>query len=316
MKIGALLLLAGCSPLQSLVTSDGVERFYLVHAPEKAQGPLPVLLVFHGGGSHAEGMAEVVQMESLADSAGFLLVFPEGTGPKKYGRRFATWNAGGCCGPAARENVDDVGFVKDLLAHLAGQYSIDRQRVYATGISNGGFFSARLACELADQITAVATVGGAPSFEPCLPSRPVPTLIIHGAQDSCVPPEGGDRCGGCFSQAIEEITGEPVEQADIFMCRGVDAAAARMASLNQCSGGPNLETAENRRCQSWQDCAGGSQVKSCVLANGGHTWPSSEFTCNPRRDSCQVYMRTVGAISSAFTNREIWDFLSAYRMTE
>jgi len=92
-------------------------------------------------------------MDATADREGFVAVYPNGTG---RGTRALTWNAGGCCAYAERNNIDDVGFTKALLDDLTSRVHIDRTRVYATGISNGGMMAFRLAVEASDRIAAIA----------------------------------------------------------------------------------------------------------------------------------------------------------------
>jgi polyhydroxybutyrate depolymerase len=114
----------------------GLGRSYIVHVPPQASSAhaLPVILNFHGAGSNAEQEERYSGMDATADRDGFVAVYPNGTG---RGTRALTWNAGGCCGYAERNKVDDVGFTKALLDDLASRVHIDRTRVYATGISNG-----------------------------------------------------------------------------------------------------------------------------------------------------------------------------------
>lgn len=85
------------------------------------------------------------------------------------------------------QKVDDVGFVSDLIEDLAKNFPIDRKRVFATGISNGGMLSYRLACELSDKIAAIAPVAATGGITECKLKRPVPTLHFHGKKDSCIP---------------------------------------------------------------------------------------------------------------------------------
>ena len=108
-------------------------RAYIVHVPAKLEAKPPLVLNFHGGGGNAPGQQKYSRMDALADREGFVVVYPEGTGP--FEGRLQTWNAGGCCGSAVRDNVDDVGFVKRLLDDLSRRQPYDPSRVYATGLS-------------------------------------------------------------------------------------------------------------------------------------------------------------------------------------
>lgn len=174
---------------ESSIQSGGLERTFRVHVPPESamDAGFPLVLVFHGGG----GSGEQIELRSsgfseLADEEGFVAVYPDGTGVLK------TWNGGGCCGAAVREDVDDVGFVRDLLDHLEESLCIDSSKVFATGMSNGGILSHRLACEFSDQIAAIAPVAGTDMTDICTPSSPVSVLQIHGSEDGHVPYEGGE----------------------------------------------------------------------------------------------------------------------------
>ena len=130
---------------------EGLKREYLVYVPAsiRSRAPAPMLLALHGGGGDMDFQADNYGIKQKADQAGFIAVFPNGYSRFPSGI-FATWNAGGCCGKAVEQKVDDVGFLKTVIERVSRQASIDRSRVYATGMSNGGLMSYRLACEAPD----------------------------------------------------------------------------------------------------------------------------------------------------------------------
>jgi polyhydroxybutyrate depolymerase len=184
------------------VAHDGRPRTALVHVPGQAAAgrPLPVVLNFHGGGSNAARHRAYVGMDALADREGFIVVYPNGTG--WLAEDYLTWNAGLCCGYAAAEKVDDVGFVRVLLDALGTRAPVDTARVYATGFANGAMMSYRLAAQASDRIAAAAAVAGSlvlperraddvrPSLE--VPGqRPVPIMHIHAVDDERAPYSGG-----------------------------------------------------------------------------------------------------------------------------
>lgn len=201
---------------------DGRQRTFVVQAPEQPRGPLPVVFLFHGGGGRGENMAAVGFREMVARE-NFLAVYP--TGWKN------NWNDGRNAARIAsqREGVDDVRFVRSIVEDLARRHRIDRSRIFAAGVSNGGIFCHYLAAHAADLFAAIAPVIGglaepvAPSFEP---SRPISLLVIQGEADPLVPIGGGpiarrDRGGRIISTEdmlrlyvrLNGITGEPVEEA-------------------------------------------------------------------------------------------------------
>jgi len=124
----------------------GTTRSYLIHVPSsyKKDKPLPLVLIFHGGGSDPQGMVRYTRFDDLADVHGFITVYPEGT--------LKQWNDGRLMAPKS----DDVGFVRSIIEEVGRNYKLDKHRIYATGISNGGMMSQRLACELSGTLAAIA----------------------------------------------------------------------------------------------------------------------------------------------------------------
>src|SRR5262249_22171023 len=149
--------------------------------------PTPVVLALHGATMTGPMMAWFTGLDAKADEAGFLAVYPEGTGS----RLSYFWNGGVCCGAAARDGVDDVAFIRALLDDLAGAYRVAPRRVFAAGLSNGARMAYRLASELSDRIAAVACVAGTMATEACRPALAVPVLHVHGTEDEFVPFGGG-----------------------------------------------------------------------------------------------------------------------------
>jgi polyhydroxybutyrate depolymerase len=170
----------------------GDMRKYILYIPNFVSNPAPLVIAFHGGGGDAKGMINMSQMNRTADANGFLAVYPEGTS----GTIGNTWNGGNCCGYAQRLGIDDVGFVRAMVANISDQYVVNRRRIYATGMSNGSMMTHRLACEAPDLVAAVATVAGGVNtggdFPVCSPSRAVPIIMFHGTTDENYPIEGGD----------------------------------------------------------------------------------------------------------------------------
>ena len=166
---------------------DGERRVWLALPSETAPRPWPIVLAFHGGGGDAVQFAASSRLGEAGVARGMLVVFPEGT--SLLG--FRTWNGGGgCCGAAARKEVDDVAFTGELLDTLAARFEVDSGRVLATGMSNGAVMSFRLGVELSERILAIAPVAGSCMVDG-LPARPVSVLAIHGALDENVPVAGG-----------------------------------------------------------------------------------------------------------------------------
>lgn len=132
---------------QGHLNVDGVDRTYILHSPESLpqSAPVPLVLVFHGGGGHASTMLNFTHFDNLADREKFLVACPESFNK--------SWNDTRGLSPA-----DDVGFIRALMVELQRTHPADPKRTYAAGISNGGFFSNRLACDLTDKLVAIASV--------------------------------------------------------------------------------------------------------------------------------------------------------------
>lgn len=180
------------------IQSGGESRWYRVHYPTGYQSgsSYPVVLAFHGGGGNAVQFMRQSGLNDSADQHGFVVVYPEGSG--KLGGspwfRVETWNAGSCCGYASKHNIDDVGFVRDLLSDLATRMQIEPGSVFATGHSNGGMLCYRLAIEAPELFAAIAPNATCRNFD-ALPQVPMPIIAFHGLLDCNVPWQGGMGCG-------------------------------------------------------------------------------------------------------------------------
>jgi len=181
----------------------GLERSYVLHIPPgyESSHPAALVLAFHGITLDAYEMMRISGFDAQSDAAGFIVAYPNASGEQK------SWNGGHCCGQAARDNVDDVGFVRAVIAELSASLNIDPKRIYATGFSNGAILTYRLGCEMADQIAAIAPVSATPAredWEACQPSRPLPVIHFHGTEDEPNPYNGGVTPGGVQFVSVEE----------------------------------------------------------------------------------------------------------------
>ncbi len=187
--IGVLLLLPGVvqggASFHPFFQESDEKRGYWIYRPDRYQGSnlLPVVLVLHGDGMDGEAMIRLCNLNEKADEAGFLVVYPNGTGQKD---KQLTWNAGRCCGSAQLKKREDVDFINNVLNDVEERYPVDRSRVYATGISNGAMMAYRLAAEIPYRIAAVAAVAGSLEVAPSSLKWPIPVLHFHGTQDEFV----------------------------------------------------------------------------------------------------------------------------------
>lgn len=250
----------------------GRVRRFLTHVPPQASRglPLPVVLSFHGGGSSAKDHQQWCELDRVADRAGFVVVYPDGTG--HFGRNLLTWNAGTCCGYAYRHEVDDVGFALAVLADLAQRTRIDHTRVYATGMSNGAMMSYRLAAEASDRIAAIAPVAGGMVVESFRPTRPVPVMHFHSIDDHRAP-YGGGR-GPLLPFFNRELHPGVQETIARWVRNDGCPPEAREGVTIQV---PALRPEESHVAQEFihAPCWGGVEVILWKLTGAGHVWPGA-----------------------------------------
>jgi polyhydroxybutyrate depolymerase len=241
--------------------SDGRTRTYRVHVPPQydATAPTPVVLAYHGAMTNSRMMASFSGLSKKADEAGFVVVYPNGTGS---GDVMLFWNAGGMRRRNGA-NADDVAFTAKTLDDLATVINVDPDRVYATGLSNGGMMCYRLAAELSDRIAAIAPVAGTMGVDDPDPKRPVPVLHFHGTSDRLVPFDGPDDRG-----------------RRIVAIRSVDETMRIWAKIDGCPAEPDIadlpdsvDDGTKVTCKIWGPGKDGAEVVLYTITGGGHTWP-------------------------------------------
>lgn len=314
-------LLAGVH--ENFLQYQGQERRYLVYTPEiyneayNKELSFPVVFIFHGGGGHEENAMNQTAMNETAEKYGFIAVYPDGTS-SRIGN-FRTWNVGNCCGRARKDNIDDVGFVSQMIDALALQYKVDTRRVYATGHSNGGMMSFRLACDIPNKIAAIAPNGGVLASEECRRSKVnVPTLHFHGTEDACAVYKGGEG-GQCFGEMMRIILPFLPNMEEKKHFEAVPDNIARWAKRNDCSSAKAITFQKGAVvCEAYQNCA--ADVTLCSIDDGGHTWPGGYYgleKCRNSQDSrmCKRYVEIVGEINKDVNaNEMMWQFFSKHTL--
>jgi polyhydroxybutyrate depolymerase len=241
--------------------SGNRKRTFQVHLPPAITGqkPLPLVLVFHGGGGNGDNIARVSEMSAKADKEGFIAVYPDGSGLQSD--KLLTWNGGFCCGYALDKNIDDTGFIRSLIEYLEKTYPVDSKRIYATGMSNGGIMSYRLGVTLADKIAAIAPISAAMNGSELQPSGPVSVIAFNGLKDEHVPYDGGPSKKAVVKDAMQ---GEfkPVSYAISYWVKN-DAASP--ISVREDKGNIIIDTYKGGK--------NGTEVVLYTLKNGGHAWP-------------------------------------------
>ena len=186
--------------INSTLSHGGITRNYILFVPASydPSTPAPLVFSFHGYSSNAALNMNYTGFTAIADTAGFILVHPDGT---LDGSGTPHWNVGGW---TVGSQIDDVGFTEAMIDEISASYNINANRVYSCGMSNGGYMSFKLACELSDRIAAIASVTG--SMTPqisnaCNPSHPTPILQLHGTADPTVPYNGSPT----WTLAIDDV---------------------------------------------------------------------------------------------------------------
>jgi len=247
------------------IESSGQLRQFRLHIPPAylAGNPTPLVINLHGLGSNGFQQDLLSGMRDKADEVGFIAVHPEGRGDPQ------SWYVG----PTAGGQQEDVQFIRDLIYCLKGQLSVAADRIYATGMSNGGGMVNRLGCDLADVIAAIGPVSGAYLFhDTCQPTRPVPVVAFHGTADEIVPYGGG-----------ESLPPIPHWAADWAVRNGCEITSTITYSQGDTTG------------ETWENCDDDSLVTLYTLTGGNHWWPGAP-----------------GATQFIDATDTIWEFFTAH----
>jgi polyhydroxybutyrate depolymerase len=272
--LGVLAIAAGCRPARGegrertgALEQGGRQRTYQLHLPpafDRAR-TWPLVLAFHGGGGRGAGFDRQTTASTFnraADRLGFVVAYPEGVNKG--------WNDGRtAAGVLARTDVDDLGFVAALIDRLVRDERVDPARVFATGISNGGIFSYRLACDLSDKVAAIAPVAAnmAAPATGCHPRKAVAVLAMNGTRDPLVPFDGGPVASMLLRSRGDVLS--TAASARFWVEQDRCAPRPEAAAL------PDLDPTDGTtvRRESYGGCSGGAEVVVYAIDGGGHTWP-------------------------------------------
>ncbi len=258
---------------------DGVYRNYTVHLPTgySSSGAYPLVLNLHGYTSNASQEELYTQMDVSANAHGYIVVYPNGI--SNY------WNAFGT-------GANDVKFLTELIDTISAHYTVNTKRVYSCGISNGGYMSYTLACNIADRLAAIASVSGTMStntYSTCNPARKIPIMHIHGTSDPIVP----YATGAANSIGVEQTL---AFWRDTDVCRNISDTTDL----------PNTNTTDSSTVQliRYQQCVNSNEVRFYKIINGGHTWPGGAV-------NIPTYGNTNRDISAT---DEIWAFFDRFSL--
>ena len=265
-------------------TFDNLSRSYHIYVPASYSDtePIPIVFNLHGGASTAIGyLNSIGNMRPIADTANFIIIYPQATTDSSGN---PTWHLGG--ENSKSTSVDDVGFVSHIIDEVSSIYSVDLERVYVTGFSNGGYLAYEIACLLSNKIAGIGSVAGhmfIDTYNYCDPSHPTPLINIHGTEDF-----------------YDGIAGYYLDQ---------NLSNRYWTEYNNTDPDPVITYIEDTNTQdgstvelhSWLNGDNGISVVHFKVMGGGHSYPN----LNP--SSSKGYEN--GDIDS---NSEIWNFLSRY----
>jgi polyhydroxybutyrate depolymerase len=267
-----LTLSFGQTDIYDSIYVGNVWRNFNIHLPTdyNSNASYPLILGFHGGQQAATSsmgwnvFAYQSMLSEKADTEGFIVVYPEGL----VFNQNRSWNAGNCCPPAMNQNVDDVGFIDNLLDTLFSNYSIDTTRVYATGSSNGGMMSYRLACELGHRIAAIAPNACSQMYYPCNPSNKIPIISFHSKVDPIVSYTGG-------------MGGAPPLTTIYFPSQ--DSTMTLWSQKNNCQSRDTIidGNGTNYDFIKIHGCSCNVEIHHYATTDGSHSWPGGNPNNNP-----------------------------------
>jgi polyhydroxybutyrate depolymerase len=241
-SVDALAFFAATRMSGTVNMPSGRGRDYLLHVPPGyGASPVPLVISLHGAFNWPSFQMTITQWNAAADEHGFIVVYPAGDGGGP-----GTWSD------------NDVPFISKLIDELSAAYQIDRARIYATGLSNGGGMAHVLACAIPDRIAAIGVVSGAITFPParCPVPKPVPMIAFHGTADRFTPYRGGKVW----------IAPSPFPS--------IPEWTASWAKKNGCAAAPIESNAAPTVTQlNYGDCDRDADVLLYTIRDGGHTWP-------------------------------------------
>jgi len=237
-----------------------MNRSFWLHIPKSYKGQsMPLVIMLHGGMSDGSSFANMTRMNELADNSDFIVAYPEGTGVMKG--IFLSWNSGRCCGYAQQNEIDDVGFLISLINTMVENYSVNKDKVFIAGFSNGGMLAYRAGCEISDMISGIAVVSGALVVDNCEPKKPISVIAFHGTNDENLP-----YGGGVGNKSIDKVYVPSTENIMQFW------AAENNCSINQ----KISMSAEHVEKREYLNCSGNVEVVLYKIEGGGHAWPGGE----------------------------------------
>jgi polyhydroxybutyrate depolymerase len=255
---------AGAPPSMPASGTGTVEiggRQVTVHVPHSYDParPAPLVVALHGYTSNAKELETYLRLTPESERRGFVYAYPDGSTDDR-GDRF--WNATDACCAFSSPEPDDSRYLSELISTIQGSYRIDRTRVYLIGHSNGGFMAFRMACDHADQVTAIVSLNGANWNDTarCRPSEPVSVLAVHSSNDETI----------AFGGGVIGRAAYPSAATTVAQWLGYDRCAEAGRDAPELDLVTDLPAAETSVRTYVSGCAGGSTVQAWTINGGAH----------------------------------------------
>jgi polyhydroxybutyrate depolymerase len=262
-----------------VISVGGVTRSYIVYRPAALPAAAPLVVVLHGGFGTASQAQKSYHWDAEADAGHFLVAYPDGLN--------RAWNAGGgCCGVPGRTGANDIGFITDMVSAIERAVPVNADRVYATGISNGGIMAYDLAC----RTTVFAAIGpdSATELGGCPHPAPISVIAIHGTADKNIPYAGGEGDGPAH------IDGPSIPAVNASWRRADDCAAPAVTTVAPVT-------------TSVAHCPAGRAVELITIAGAGHQWPGGAPNLLAQR-----LLHTDPPSTALDATAVIWQFFAAH----
>ncbi len=253
---------------------DGKNRTADVYIPRNISQPLPVVLMLHGAGGDSIKAAQQTRWCDYAERENFIALFPNGLAidpsrKSSFLRNPQVWNSGVERGAVYSPNVDDVGYIDSLLSTLATTHSVDQKKIFATGFSNGGGMTWRLALQLSGRFAAIAPVCTYNSVpQPWTQQHPVPAIVVNCLDDPFIPIEGG---------LVKDIW----SRAEIHRPSVIDAVE-RYAEMMHCKLQREECITPEVKFRAYRSTVANSSVDFYTIANAGHAYPGGHHLLSER----------------------------------
>ncbi len=246
--------------IESTLEVGSLERTFtvvLLSTYYSDQNSFPVLIAMHGGGGSAKKMEDSYGLKEKSEEEKYIIIYPDGVQSEGI-LKVRTWNVGFCCEYAMEKNIDDVGFLSQMIDEVNRIYKSNSKRVYATGMSNGGMMAYRLGCEISNKIAAIAPVACTMvTISECKPKFSMPIIQFHSILDKNVPFNGGIGIRGINYPAVE---------------KGI----ASWAAINDCKNiAKVLKDDQNFKLTEWTSCNSQTEIHYYLTKDGGHFWPGA-----------------------------------------